>query len=205
MLRKHGVGGSGGNLDIALGPLSYVKFTPKIWYLGFNGEVVKLTSKELVRQDLAREQATEQTGKTPPKVKNWDLQIRTLQTKATPIDAPEESTPTYILRQSLDSFCFKTRRTKDKKKIIRGSPYYDENKKSIYFQFDSFFKHLKQNNWNATENDTHSMLKGTEGVSREKIHLEGNVKRWVYVVNETLFEKEDEIKQSAVEFPEPEY
>ena len=45
MLRKHGVGGAGGNLDIALGPLSYVKFTPKTWYLGFNGEVVKLTSK----------------------------------------------------------------------------------------------------------------------------------------------------------------
>jgi len=205
MLRKHGVGGAGGNLDIALGPLSYVKFTPKTWYLGFNGEVVKLTSKELVRQDLAREQATEQTGKTPPKVKNWDLQIRTLQTKATPIDAPEESTPTYILTQSLDSFCFKMRRTTDKKKIIRGSPYYDKSKKSIYFQFDAFYKHLKLANWNISENDTHSMLKAIEGISRDKIHLEGNVKRWVYIVNEETFEKEDEIKQTAVEFPEPEF
>ena len=29
-VRKFGVGGAGGNLDIALGPLSYVKSFPKI-------------------------------------------------------------------------------------------------------------------------------------------------------------------------------
>ena len=49
------------------------------------------------------------------------------------------------------------------------------------------------------------MLKAIDGISRDKIHLEGNVKRWVYIVNEEIFEKEDEIKQTAVEFPEPEY
>ena len=32
-----------------------------------------------------------------------------------------------------------------------------------------------------------------------------SVGSWVYIVNEEIFEKEDEIKQTAVEFPEPEY
>ena len=39
--------------ELVLGPLSYVKSTPTIWYLGFNGDEVRLYSKELVKQDLA--------------------------------------------------------------------------------------------------------------------------------------------------------
>ena len=205
MLRKFGVGGAGGNADIALGPLSFVKSFPKIWYLGFNGEVVKLTSKELVRQDLAREQATEQTGKTPPKVKNWDLQIRTLQVKATPIDAPEESSPTYKLKSLLDSFGFKMRRTKDIKRILRGQPYYDENKKLTYFMFTGFYDFIKNQEWKKTENETHMMLKETAGISREKIHIEGNIKKWVYVIDPAQFSVEEEVEQDDVNFPTPEY
>ena len=82
MLRKFGVGNAKGGNNVVLGPLSYVKSIPKIWYLGFGGDEVKLYSKELVRQDLAREAATEQTGKTPPKTKHWDDQIRLLQEKS---------------------------------------------------------------------------------------------------------------------------
>ena len=66
--RKLGIGGGIDN-ELVLGPLSFVTSSPKIWYLGFNGDEVRLYSKELVKQDLAREAATEQTGKTPPKIK----------------------------------------------------------------------------------------------------------------------------------------
>ena len=103
--RKLGIGGGVDN-ELVLGPLSFVTSSPKIWYLGFNGDEVRLYSKELVKQDLAREAATEQTGKTPPKIKNWDLQIRSLQQKATPIDAPEESLPEFKLKSYLEDFCF---------------------------------------------------------------------------------------------------
>ena len=72
ILRKFGIGNSKTSGQLILGPLSYVKSTPKIWYLGFNGDEVRLYSKELVRQDLARESATEQTGTTPKKTKTWD-------------------------------------------------------------------------------------------------------------------------------------
>ena len=71
ILRKFGVGGAATN-ELVLGPLSYVESTPIIWYLGFNGEEVRLNSKEIVKQDLAREAATEQARKTPPKIKKWD-------------------------------------------------------------------------------------------------------------------------------------
>ena len=205
MLRKFGVGGAGGNSDIALGPLSFVKSFPKIWYLGFNGEVVKLTSKELVRQDLAREQATEQTSKTPPKVKNWDLQIRTLQVKATPIDAPEESSPIYKLKSLLDSFGFKMRRTKDIKRILRGQPYFDENKKLTYFMFSGFYDFIKNQEWKKTENETHMMLKEIVGISRQKMHIEGNTKKWVYIIDPAQFNVEEEVEQNDVNFPTPEY
>jgi len=199
MLRKHGVGGSGGNLDIALGPLSYVKFTPKIWYLGFNGEVVKLTSKELVRQDLAREQATEQTGKTPPKIKNWDLQIRTLQQKATPIDAPEESLPEFKLKSHLEDFCFNLRITKDRKQIVMGRPFSDGNGKRKFI-FDGFYKHLQMEEWKLSVDLTHQMLQKCKGISREKFHIKEGVKKWVYVLDEVAFGREPEVEQDILNF-----
>jgi hypothetical protein len=198
--RKFGVGGSG-NTDLVLGPLSYVKSTPKIWYLGFNGEEVRLYSKELIRQDLAREAATEQTGKTPPKIKNWDLQIRSLQLKATPIDAPEESHPQVRLKSSLELYCFNLRRTKDKKQILFGRPFHEEIDKVLYvkFMFDPFYKFLKTNNWEPTENITHQMIKKLEGISREKLHIDDQQKKWVYVLDAKKFNSQ-EIKGDEVDF-----
>tara|TARA_R110000737_G_scaffold282002_3_gene288636 strand:- start:1746 stop:3347 length:1602 start_codon:yes stop_codon:yes gene_type:complete len=201
--RKFGIGGSG-NTDLVLGPLSYVKSTPKIWYLGFNGEEVSLGSKEIVKQDLARESATEQTGKTPPKVKNWDLQIRGLQSKATPIDAPEESRPMVRLKNYLETHCFNLRRTTDKKQILFGKPYHenDPNTKEVVrvkFMFDYFYKFLKTNSWETTENTTHQMIKKLAGISREKFHITDDTKKWVYVLEVKEFHSE-EVKQDDMDF-----
>ncbi len=199
--RKFGISGSLNN-ELILGPLSYVTSNPKIWYLGFNGEEVRLSSKELVRQDLARESATEQTGKTPGKTKNWDMHIRALQEKATEIDAPEESLPTFKLRNNLENFCYNTRVSKDKKKILLGRPFEDDS--SIRFTFNDFFKYLKSDEWNITADITHQMLKKINGVTREKFHIKEGVKRWVYVVNKEKFEEEPEVKQDVPDFSDNE-
>ena len=196
ILRKFGIGGAATN-ELVLGPLSYVKSTPKIWYLGFNGEEVRLYSKELVKQDLAREAATEQTSKTPPKIKNWDLQVRNLQVKATPIDAPEESQPILRLKSYLEIFCFNLRQTTKKKQLLYNRPYHEAGK--VRFIFDGFFKYLKTHDWNIGEDLTHQMLKKLKGISREKFHIEGNNKRWVYVLDSDSFNKE-EIEQDEVDF-----
>ena len=201
ILRKFGVGG-GATQDVVLGPLSYVKSSPKIWYLGFNGDEVRLYSKELVRQDLAREAATEQTGKTPPKTKNWDEQLRMLQTKATPIDAPEESQPQLQLKTFIQTFCFNSRRTTEKKNLIFGRPFHEENG-LVKFTFDSFYKFLKTNDWEITKDITHQMLKKTEGVSREKFHIDENVKKWVYVIDPEVIKKE-KVKHDDIDFGQEE-
>ena len=196
ILRKFGVGG-GATQDVVLGPLSYVTSSPKIWYLGFNGEEVRLNSKELVKPDLAREAATEQTGKTPPKTKTWDEQIRALQVKATPIDAPEESQPILRLKSYLETFCFNLRQTTKKKQLLFNRPYHENGK--VRFIFDGFFKYLKTNEWSIGEDLTHQMLKKLKGLSREKFHIEKNNKRWVYVLDSSAFNKE-EIEQDDIDF-----
>jgi hypothetical protein len=195
--RKFGISGAL-NSELVLGPLSYVTSNPKIWYLGFNGEEVRLSSKELVKQDLAREAATEQTGRTPPKIRNWDMQLRGLQEKATEIDAPEESLPTFRLKTTLETFCYNTRVSKDKKKILLGRPFEDE--KSIKFTFNDFFKYLKSDDWSITPDLTHQMLKKIPGITREKFHIKEGVKRWVYVVNKEKFEEEPEIEQEVPDY-----
>jgi hypothetical protein len=196
--RKLGIGGGIDN-ELVLGPLSYVTSSPKIWYLGFNGDEVRLYSKELVKQDLAREAATEQTGRTPPKIKNWDMQIRTLQVKATPIDAPEESLPEFKLRSHLEDFCFNLRITKDRKQILMGRPFSDGTGKRK-FMFDGFYKHLQLEEWKASIDITHQMLQKQKGISREKFHIKEGVKKWVYVLDEQSFDREPEVEQSVLNF-----
>jgi hypothetical protein len=198
ILRKFGVGGAATN-EVVLGPLSYVKSTPVIWYLGFNGEEVRLNSKEIVKQDLAREAATDQIKKTPPKTKNWDEQIRALQVKATPIDAPEESQPILRLKAYLETFCFNLRQTTKKKQLLFNRPYHEDGK--VRFIFEGFFKYLKTNDWNIGEDLTHQMLKKMKALSREKFHIEKNNKKWVYVLDEKLFKKEEiEPEQDHIDF-----
>ena len=198
--RKFGVGG-GATTEVVLGPLSFVKSTPKMWYLGFNGDEVRLNSKELLRQDLAREAATEQTGKTPKKTKNWDEQIRLLQEKATPIDAPEESQPNVQLKSYLETFCFNLRQTNKKKQLLFNRPYFEGGK--VRFIFNGFYKYLKTNDWSTGEDITHQMLKKMKGVSREKFHIEENVKKWVYVLDIENF-KNKEIEHEDIDFGQEE-
>ena len=198
ILRKFGIGNSKTSGQLILGPLSYVKSTPKIWYLGFNGDEVRLYSKELVRQDLARESATEQTGTTPPRTKNWDEQIRLLQVKATPIDAPEESQPVTQLKALIQTFCFNLRKTNNKKQILFGRPYHGEEGK-VKFTFDPFYKFLKTNDWEITKDLTHQMLKKMDGLSREKFHVDENIKKWVYVADAEIIKRET-VEQDDMDF-----
>ena len=198
--RKFGVGGDATGESV-LGPLSYIKSTPTRWFLGFNGEEVGLTSKELVNQTLAREAATDQVKNTPKKTKTWDEQIRALQQRATPMDAPEESQPKIRLKNSLETYCFNLRQTKNKKQILFGRPFHEEDGESVKvkFMFDPFFKFLKTNNWEISENDTHTMLKKANGLAREKLHIDGDIKKWVYVLDSTEFKKE-EVEHEDIDF-----
>ena len=123
------------------------------------------------------------------------MQIRGLQEKATEIDAPEESVPMFRLKTNLETFCFNTRVTKDRKKILLGRPFEDEA--AIRFTFNDFFKYLKSDEWSINADITHQMLKKVTGVTREKFHVKEDVKRWVYVVDKEKFDPEPETEQEV--------
>jgi len=65
--------------------------------------------------------------------------------------------------------------------------------------FDPFYKFLKTNNWEPTENITHQMIKKLTGVSREKLHINDEQKKWVYVLDSKKFNSE-EIKGDRIDF-----
>jgi hypothetical protein len=193
ILKKYGVKSIKGIRNTALGPLSYIRSTPRQWFLGFDGEEVKLTSKELTNQQLAREAATEQSGKTPPRMKqvDWDSAIAELQERATGEDAPEESMPMYKLQESLKLFCFQNRKTEDRSRIDR-IPFYDKKNKKVHFVFDTFYTYITETRkWKFAEHTTHTYLKNINGLSRGKIHIKENIKRNVYTIDETSFNEED--------------
>ncbi len=193
ILRKFGVKSIKGLRNTALGPLSYIRSTPRQWFLGFDGDEVKLNSKELTNQQLAREAATEQTGKTPPRMKqvDWDSAVAELQERATGEDAPEESMPMYKLQESLKIFCFQSRRTEDRTRIDR-IPFYDKKNKEVHFTFDTFYTFITDSRkWKFAEHVTHTYLKNIKGLSRGKLHIKENIKRNVYTINEEIFKDED--------------
>ena len=47
------------------------------------------------------------------------------------------------------------------------------------------------------------MLKKTEGVSREKFHIDENVKKWVYVIDPEVIKKE-KVKHDDIDFGQEE-
>ena len=203
VLKKYGVKSIKGIRNTALGPLSYIRSTPRQWFLGFDGEEVKLTSKELTNQQLAREAATEQSGKTPPRMKqvDWDAAIAELQERATGEDAPEESMPMFKLQESLKIFCFQSRRTEDRTRIDR-IPFYDKKNKKVHFTFDTFYTYITESRkWKFAEHVTHTYLKNVKGLSRGKLHIQENIKRNVYTLDEVIF-KEEDFKHETIVFAE---
>ena len=202
ILRKFGVKSLKGVPNTALGPLTYIKSTPLNWFLGFDGDEVRLNSKELTNQQLAREAATEQTKRTPPRMKttDWDSAIIELQSKATGEDAPEESQPMYKLKLYLTEYCFNMRRSDDRKQLMLGKPFIDEKEGKIYFMFDPFFTFIQDSKkWKPLESLTHEMLKKFKGISHKKIHIAGNVKRNVYIIDIVVFE-EDKVEPDTPDF-----
>jgi len=61
----------------------------------------------------------------------------------------------------------------------------------VHFTFDNLFTHLvDEKKWKFSEENTHLFLKKMGGVTREKLHIQANVKRNVYSVFKDSFEEE---------------
>ena len=205
ILRKFGVKSKKGLPTMALGPLNYLKSKPKVWFLGFDGDEVRLSSEQLTKQDLARIAATEQTARTPPRMKlpDWDTAIAELQKKAVGLEAPQESLPDYQLRNFVENYCFNLRRTTNIKLLLLGRPFHQEKEGAVHFMFKPFYKHLKNNDWKSGETETHEMLQHMKGLLHQKIHIDKGVKRWVYTIDVSIFKVEEEVEQDNINF-EPE-
>ena len=99
----------------------------------------------------------------------------------------------------MKDFCFKSRRSEDRTQIDR-KPFVDTKKKMVHFTFDNLFIHLvDEKKWKFSEENTHLFLKKMGGVTREKLHIQGNVKRNVYSVSSADFEEEELIPEK-IEF-----
>ena len=130
---------------------------------------------------------------------DWDAAIIELQERATGEDAPEESNPMFKLKEIMINFCFKSRRSEDRTQIDR-KPFVDTKKKMVHFTFDNLFTHLTdEKKWKFSEENTHLFLKKMGGVTRDKLHIQGNIKRNVYSVSSTNFE-EEKLVRDKIEF-----
>ena len=54
--------------------------------------------------------------------------------------------------------------------------------------------------WKVSSDDTHQMIQRLKGISREKFHIKEGVKKWVYVVDESVFDREPEVEQDTLNF-----
>jgi hypothetical protein len=80
-----------------------------------------------------------------------------------------------------------------------GRPFADGQGKRR-FMFNGFFKHLQLEEWKVSSDDTHQMIQRLKGISREKFHIKEGVKKWVYVVDESVFDREPEVEQDTLNF-----
>ena len=93
---------------------------------------------------------------------------------------------------------FNLRKTTNKKQVLFGRPYHGEEGK-VKFTFDPFYKFLRTNDWEISKDLTHQMLKKMDGISREKLHVDANIKKWVYVTDVEIIKRET-VEQDDIDF-----
>ena len=78
--------------------------------------------------------------------------------------------------------------------------FHDTKNKKIHFTFDTFYTNITDSRkWKYAEHVTHTYLKNIQGLSRGKLHIQENIKRNVYTLDEETF-VEEEFKHEKINF-----
>jgi len=142
--RRFGIGQDTGP-SILLGALQKVKSDPPIWYLDVEGEMLELSSEDLIDQMRFRKKCMEKIHKIPRKMKQeiWDQVIQERLDNVEEIEAPEDAGPIGQLIYLIRTFCTERAPAQTRDEILQHKPFHENG--LTFFQSPDLMKFLQQN------------------------------------------------------------
>lgn len=146
--------------DIATLPkfsdLRKYKTDPVFWEISIDGIPIIVSTKQLMKYALFREQVFEVTNQPPPRIKEgqWDIILGELTANVEEVEVPEDASTFGILREKLDEFLSRadvSDPAEDRGRLQRGMPISTtisqvggDDRHVIAFRMQDFVAYLKK-------------------------------------------------------------
>jgi hypothetical protein len=143
--RKFGIGSLDAEFNINLGSLMKIVTDPPTWILDIEGVRVALDTEDLLSQERFRRFCVASINKLPPTLPKaeWEKIVREKLASVEYIDAPKESRTSDRIQQYLKGYLTLTPPAKEKREMLMGRPYLDEDTRCYFFRGNDFIKFLE--------------------------------------------------------------
>lgn len=144
LMRKYGVGKSGGEADLAIESITR-HHAPDgdepYFILQLNGHLVRLTTDQLYNVDAFNKACISQSNLLPiisVSVIKWKQYVQELLVRADTVMIPVEATPSGAIWENVQLFCIRQQRALEKEEIHVGKVYHSSDGKFVFRGMDLF-------------------------------------------------------------------
>jgi len=189
--RKWGVGPQRGIEygDGAIDRIIKIKTDPPIYYVTFKGQVVKMASMELLSPAKFRTRVYEITGELIAVQKPRAHEAMILSSRTDEEEAPEEVSEDGQIFDLFKEWCeINIPHATSKAHILRSSPFYDQNYKSVSFRGEAFISFISRKRRQGFPDNTVWAALRKVGCENQNLLIEGKqIRVWVFKVEEPWF------------------
>lgn len=179
--------------ELMLGSLSKIMTDPPRWELEINGEIITLTTEEIMNFKAVRVACMERIDLIAPpmKAEDWLQLLRERMENKRVVEAPEDASQDGQVTSTFHEFLAMADRTTERSDILRGLPVRDniKDKDVIIFRGTDFANFLRRKRVAFTSNNTQLwMILRKVGCDHGKVRIEGVITRIWYIHSEAMEE-----------------
>lgn len=148
--REFGVGGGGGEWDLAIGDdVLKIKTDPPYWIITVNGQRMELFVEQLTNQRRFQDLCLEKIGlwPVPLPADRWRAEVNKIATNAQEVEAPEDAGAGGELLYWLRQFCTVYPQADTREEILVGKPFAADGR--VYFRSADFKQFLESKHYRA--------------------------------------------------------
>lgn len=181
------------------GPLEKIMTDPPRWVLKVDGDPVTVTTVELMDFRHVRVAVADKSSRLIAPMKNdrWQAILHGLMENVIERAAPDEASPTGLIKSHLMQFFQRTDLTSsgedvaDRQHLLLGSPVVQVHpqmgEKCVYFRGPDFIDYLKKNRAEELKGPNLWVVLRTLGVEHSRLRINGKVVPvWFYVLDEDV-------------------
>jgi hypothetical protein len=171
--REFGIGGSGEDLDVTIGPLVKLDTVPPTWITDVDGVRIELPTEEIMSQEKFRKICVDRLNKLPNRVKPlaWEKWFKQALEKVEVVEAPDDAGMEGQFMVLLEQFCTNVAQASVKDEVLLGKPYTEEGR--TYFRSGDLRKYLHQQHFGDIQTRQIWSIIKRHGAEHHKFNIKG--------------------------------